>query len=284
MLALDTKAETILTGIRGGVASGATVEQLLSHRSGLAAWGGLYLDVPHDPGSGAARRWILAEASRRVESPPGTKMVYSDLGYMILGACLERITSRGLARIVAEEVTEPLGISDTVFYAGAAAGERRSMLARKSPPTERCQWRGRLIKGEVHDENCVALGGVAGHAGLFGNAQSVAKLGREMLEVLARRSNYLPPDILEEALEPIPGGSKRIGWDSKSEENSATGRYMSDKTFGHLGFTGTSIWCDPVSDVVIVLLTNRVHPSRANEKIRGFRPAFHDGVMAALKK
>ena len=124
---------------------------------------------------------------------------------------------------------------------------------------------------------------ITGHAGLFGTARGVAVFGRAMLDSISGRSNFLSPAALDTALRERPGGSFRLGWDTKAEEGSSAGKRIGPRSFGHFGFTGTSIWCDPDTDVVIVLLTNRVHPSRANEKIKGFRPAFHDGVIATMK-
>ncbi len=189
-----------------------------------------------------------------------------------------------LDELVEREVLEPLGLDDEIYYAGTLPAERKAALMRTAAPTERCDWRGRIIIGEVHDENCAALGGVAGHAGLFGTAHGVAVFGREMLTVLEGDSQLLKRQTLEYALKKRDDeGRYRLGWDTKSGSPSSAGRRMGPRTFGHLGFTGTSIWIDPDDDVVVVLLTNRVHPSRANEKIRGFRPAFHDGVMSAFK-
>jgi len=280
-LALDVRADSILADVRGGPGGSATLEQLLTHRSGLAAWGGLYLDVPHEIGTAAARRWILSEASRRMETAPGGKVIYSDLGYIIAGEVIARAAGETLDRVVEAQVTEPLGISDAMYFAGVLPSDRRADLARRAAPTERCDWRGRVVCGEVHDENCAALGGVSGHAGLFGTAAAVAAFGRAMLECFGGRSEFLPKETIETALAERPGGSHRFGFDMKSGEPSAAGRRMSATSFGHLGFTGTSLWCDPERELVVVLLTNRVHPSRANEKIKGFRPAFHDGVLAA---
>ncbi|MEM9071583.1 MAG: serine hydrolase domain-containing protein [Myxococcota bacterium] len=283
-LSLDLTVGSALSDIRGGVGEPASLELLLSHRSGVAAWGGLYLDVPHEPGSPAARRWILNEASRRKgEGPPGN-CEYSDLGYMLAGEMIGRRAGRGLARAVTDFVLDPLGISQKVYYAADLPSDKRSLLTRVAAATEHCDWRGRMITGEVHDENCAALGGVSGHAGLFGDAAGVARFGTELLDVYAERSTFLAKASLVHALqERGGGGSYRLGWDVKSGDTPAAGRRTSAKTFGHLGFTGTSLWCDPDRDVAVVLLTNRVHPSRANEKIRGFRPAFHDGVIAAYE-
>jgi CubicO group peptidase (beta-lactamase class C family) len=283
-LTLDTRVDTLLADVRGGPGGAVTLEQLLTHRSGLAPWGGLYLDVPHDVGSSAARRWILSEASRRMEGAPDAADVYSDLGYMIAGEAIARAGGRTLEQVVAEEVTEPLGIADRLFFAGALATDERAELARRVAPTERCEWRGRIVRGEVHDENCAALGGVSGHAGMFGTAHGVAAFGIAVLGSLVGHANFLPKGLLELALAERPGGTHRLGWDQKGGNPSAAGRHMGPRSFGHLGFTGTSIWCDPDREIVVVLLTNRVHPSRANEKIKGFRPAFHDGVVAAFDR
>jgi CubicO group peptidase (beta-lactamase class C family) len=117
---------------------------------------------------------------------------------------------------------------------------------------------------------------------MFGNARAVAVFGREILDVYHGRSDFLPQALLMEALTPQDDSTILLGWDGKNAEDSSAGRRMSPNSFGHLGFTGTSIWCDPVRDLVVVLLTNRVYPSRANERIKGFRPGFHDGVIAAV--
>ncbi len=275
---LDTRVDSVLSDVRGGPGGAATFEDLLSHRSGLAAWGGFYLDIPHEPGSAAARRWVLAEAARRMEKKG--QMVYSDLGYMILGAAAARAAGVTLDQLVRREVLHPLKIADQVYYAGALPPDKKTWLERCAPPTERCDWRGRMLKGEVHDENAGALGGVAGHAGLFGTAYGVAVFGLELVRVLNGDSDFLPVELLRTALKRRPGGSYGLGFDLKSGKESAAGGLLDDSSFGHLGFPGTSFWCDPSRSIVIVLLSNRVHPSRANEKIKGFRPAFHDALTS----
>jgi CubicO group peptidase (beta-lactamase class C family) len=280
-ITLELRPEQVIADARGSPGGAATLEQLLTHRSGLAAWGGLYLDVPHEVGTNAARRWILAEACRRAEERPAGKSVYSDIGYIVAGETLARAAGRDLDQLLATEILAPLGLTDhQLFYPAALAGERVVEVQKRVAPTERDDWRGRLVRGEVHDENCHALGGVSGHAGLFGTARGVATFGRAYLDSLLGRSDFLPKTLVEHALAARPGGTHRLGWDQKSGPESAAGRRASARTFGHLGFTGTSIWCDPVRDLVVVLLTNRVCPSRANEKIKGFRPAFYDGIFA----
>lgn len=291
VVTLNTRAEELLVDTRGSVGGQATLEQLLTHRSGLAAWGGLYLDVPHEPGTSAAKRWMVSEACRRVDEGPkprdanGTlKPVYSDLGYLVAGEMVAKAGGRDLASLAHQEVVQPLGLDEReLFFARALSPERHAELLKNVAATERDDWRGRLLRGEVHDENCYAFGGVSGHAGLFGTARAVAAFGRAVLDTsLGISTSWLPPDLMNLALAPRPGGSNRLGFDGKSTGESAAGKRTSAETFGHLGFTGTSLFCDPVHDVVAVLLTNRVCPSRANQKIKFFRPALHDGVMALL--
>jgi CubicO group peptidase (beta-lactamase class C family) len=227
----------------------------------------------------------LSEASRRPVEGDAKGPVYSDLGYIIAGELIARGAGEKLDRVIAREVTDPLGISGDVFFAGALPADRKAQLMREAAPTEHCEWRGRLVRGEVHDENSAAFGGVAGNAGLFGTARGVSVFGRACLDSLLGRADFLPRDLMERALAPRSDNSTvRLGWDMKSADQSSAGKRMSEQSFGHLGFTGTSLWCDPARDVVVVLLTNRVHPSRANERIKGFRPGFHDGVLAVLAK
>ncbi len=283
-VSLDTRVDSIVADVRGGTGGLATLGALLSHTSGLSAWGGLYLDVPHDPGTPAARRWILSEASRRPHDGDTRLPIYSDLGYIIAGEVIARCGGDKLDRVLAREITEPLGVADEVFFPSALPSDRRAQIARTAAPTEWCEWRQRMVRGEVHDENAAAFGGVAGNAGLFGTAHGVAVFGRAMLDVLSGKSTLVDAGLLRQALTPVRGTSLMMGWDGKSIDASSAGKRMSEATFGHLGFTGCSLWCDPKLDVVVALLTNRVHPSRANERIKGFRPGFHDGVLAALGK
>jgi CubicO group peptidase (beta-lactamase class C family) len=294
LISLDARAEQLVADVRGTPGGSATLEQLLTHRAGVAAWGGLYLDVPHELGSGAARRWIFSEAARRADEGPAGRQVYSDLGYIVAAEIVMRATGKDLPSLLAREIVEPLGLHPLdLAYPPSLSPDQQRELSRRVAPTERDEWRGRMVRGEVHDENCAALGGVGAHAGLFGTARGVGVFGRAVLDALLDRPPsraarpgpaILLPETITSALAPRPGGTHRLGWDGKSATDSSAGRRMSPRTFGHLGFTGTSIWCDPASDVVIVLLSNRVCPSRANEKIKGFRPAFHDAVMGLLAR
>jgi CubicO group peptidase (beta-lactamase class C family) len=202
---------------------------------------------------------------------------------MLAGEMIGRAAQRTLDQLLKLEIVHPLGIAEEqMMYAGALSIDKRAELNRRCAATERDDWRGKLLRGEVHDENCAALGGVSGHAGVFATARAMATFARAYLDSRVDKSNFLSSTTVARALEERPLGTYRLGWDSKSPEKSAAGKRMSPSSFGHLGFTGTSMYCDPVRDAVIVLLTNRVCPSRANEKIKFFRPAFHDGMIATL--
>jgi CubicO group peptidase (beta-lactamase class C family) len=220
---------------------------------------------------------MLAEAARRVAGePPAHGSVYSDLGYLIAGAALARAFGGPLDVLVRREVTEPLGIADQMFYAASLDDAQRAELARRVAPTERCSQRQRVLRAEVHDENCHAYGGICGHAGMFGTARAALRFGLALLRALRGDSAFLPADLVAWALAARPGGGHVVGWDTKSREGSSAGALFSVRSFGHLGFTGTSLWCDPERHRCAVLLSNRVHPTRDNIQIRALRPRFHD--------
>ncbi len=264
-----------LEGTQGGESSLAL---LLSHRAGLAAWGALFREHAASPGSLEMKQFMLREAATRLDrsASPGAS-VYSDLGYMLAGEALARAARIGLDQVVRREVTGPLGIDQHVFYAAGLPEPAREALRLRAAPSEVCSYRGRLVRGEVHDENAYAFGGVAGHAGLFGSANAVLTFGLAMLDALEGRSRWLDQALLRWALMPR-GAGYVVGWDTKSPEGSSAGELFSERSFGHLGFTGTSLWCDPTRRLCAVLLTNRVHPTRDNVAIRDFRPRFHDLV------
>ena len=267
--------------------AGVTVADLLAHCSGLPAWIQFYLEF--DP---EARGLPLEEARRLVldrilESPsdyePRTDSVYSDNGILLLGEILERVGGKPLDVLFEERIAGPLGMEDT----GYRPPER---LLPRIAPTEDNPWRGRVVRGQVHDENTVVLGEVAAHAGLFSTAGDLgvflqmllnggAMNGERLLRAgtiarFTRRAGF------------VPGSSRALGWDTSSRSASggpsSAGDHFSGSSFGHTGFTGTSIWVDPERELFCVLLTNRVHPTRENDGIVRLRPAFHDAVIAAL--
>ncbi|HXY18573.1 MAG TPA: serine hydrolase domain-containing protein [Gemmatimonadales bacterium] len=272
--------------------SAVTVRQLLTHSSGLPAWKPFWPRV-----HSRAEMFTLVDAEP-LEHPPGTAMVYSDLGAMVMTQIVEDVSGERLDRYLRIHLFRPLAMRDTRYLPPAGW---RSRIA----PTEvDTAYRHRLVVGEVHDENAASMGGISGHAGLFGTAPDLVKFAQLMLRTLrgessSRRARTRRPRGTVE-LHP-PGGlvdsatvaeftrvqdpalsSRALGWDTPSEGSSA-GTRLSPRAFGHTGFTGTSIWIDPVQDLFVILLTNRVHPTRSNELIREVRPRVADLAVAAAE-
>jgi CubicO group peptidase (beta-lactamase class C family) len=268
-LGLDDAVRTYIPHWSGGDRDGVTIRDLLAHCSGLPGHRPLFLLVE---GQDAFVRMIC---ELPLEFVPRSRAVYSDLGFILLGGILGQGAS----------------FEDrfAAFWARAGGGEElvfrppakwRARIA----PTEFDSWRGRLLIGEVHDENCFALGGVAGHAGLFGTAAAVGAFARHVLQVMdGRAGEFSPASILEftRRCTDVPGSSRALGWDTMLPTSSC-GTRMSARAVGHTGFTGTSLWLDPEAACYVVLLTNRVHPSRDGDGITEVRPAFHDAVMQVL--
>jgi len=248
-----------------------TLRMLLAHSSGLPAYEKLFLK--------AHTREELLEAaySTALVNDPGSHAEYSDIAFIILSVALERLADESIDRFCQREIFGPLGMTHTTFK---PAPELRSSI----PPTADDQaFRHRIIQGEVHDENASVLGGVAAHAGLFATAHDVATFAHVMLQ---GGHPVLRPETLalftKREASP-PGTSRTLGWDTPSAP-SQSGRYFSASSYGHLGYTGTSLWIDPERDLSITLLTNRTWPDNKNQAIRQIRPRFHDAIIAALSK
>ncbi len=268
-----------------------TLRQLTTHSGGFEAWQPLYETLlpasPDDHSTTAeARRaqaisYILAQP---LAYPPGTQVRYSDLGFILLGCLLERQYGQPLSTLFLDKVVQPLGLAPLAYCLPddpSPLPDRPDAYA----ATEACSWRGRVLVGEVHDENAWALGGVAGHAGLFATAKAVWQFAQALLDTAAGRRSWLPPDLLRQSWQrqPLPAGRTRaIGWDTPNAVGSTAGNYFSPRSIGHLGFTGTSIWIDLDHDVSVILCTNRVHPSREATGIQRLRPAVHNLVMQAV--
>jgi CubicO group peptidase (beta-lactamase class C family) len=212
----------------------------------------------------------------------GTRSLYSDLGFILLGLIVERSSRQSLSDYFLDHIVRPLGgprigfILSERLHAFSNLEEDTGAIA----PTEIDQWRGHLLCGEVHDQNAAALGGEAGHAGLFGTADAVLAISGEWLRAHHGRATILDQALAREFTrrqKPEGSSSWALGWDTPSVPSSA-GRYFAARSFGHLGYTGTSVWIDPMRELEVVLLSNRVHPSSRNEAIREFRPAIHDLV------
>lgn len=246
-----------------------TLRLLLAHASGLPAYEKLFLTAP-------TREQLLAAAfAVPLAADPGTQAVYSDIGFILLGVALERLADDRLDAFCQREIFGPLGMANTGFN---PLPQQRAAI----PPTVNDQdFRQRVIQGEVHDENASVMGGVAGHAGLFGPAEDVARFAHMMLAggypilrpstvALFVRREGRPEDT-----------SRTLGWDTPSSP-SQSGQYFSPGSYGHLGYTGTSLWIDPERQVSITLLTNRTWPDCTNQAIKQVRPQFHDAIMETL--
>lgn len=278
-LELDETAASYLPELEGSPVGGATLRDLLAHSSGLPCCTELFREIGEGLDRDEARaRYLEHIAATELEVGPRERSIYSDLGVLLLGEILERESEDGLAELVQDEILDPLGLADTGYLP-------EDSLRKRIAPTEVDSWRGRLPHGEVHDENTHALGGIAPHAGLFGTARDVAAFAQTMLNGGASGSHRLARAdtvaLFTRRAELVPGSSRALGWDTPSDPSSA-GRYFSARSFGHTGFTGTSLWIDPELELIVVLLTNRVHPTRENIAIRRLRPAIHDAVVLAI--
>jgi CubicO group peptidase (beta-lactamase class C family) len=270
VLALDDAVATHVPTWRGTDRASATLRDLLAHCSGLPAWRPYYQRVE------GALAYEAAICSEPFEYAWRTKSVYSDLGFMLLGFLLGRDGTSLDARFAT--LVRQLDFAEEIQFNPPALW--RTRIA----PTEDDSWRARVLVGEVHDENAWALGGVAGHAGLFGTAPAVGAFARHALQVLFGRTGIVARQTLETFVArdaTVPGSSRALGWDTMLPTSSCGSR-LSARAFGHTGFTGTSLWIDPERNLYVVLLTNRVYPTRTNDRIRQVRPAFHDAVVEGL--
>jgi CubicO group peptidase (beta-lactamase class C family) len=261
------------------------IRHLLTHSSGLPAWRPLYQEA-------ASRTAALALVDTTdLTNPPGTRYVYSDLGAIVLTQAVEHVMGARIDTLFDSLIARPLGLRDTRYLPPEAWRPRIA-------PTENDPWRGRVLRGEVHDENAARLDGVSGHAGLFSSARDLVRFADWLLE----EENGEPPTVSGGASRPFrspfpihllsvrefthrqdlpPGSSRALGWDTPSEGGSG-GRRLSPLSFGHTGFTGTSIWIDPARRLAIVLLSNRVHPTRENPRFGPVRALLADRVLQAL--
>ena len=268
---LDAPGQRYLPEWRGRYKDAVTVRQLLTHSAGLPAWRPLYREALDAEG---ARALALAT---ELDAVPGARMVYSDLGAIILGVVVERLSGEPLDLVLRRTLFAPLGMRDTGYRPSPT-------LSVRSAPTEYDPWRQRHLRGEVHDENAAILGGVAGHAGLFSTAHDLTRFARMLLGggVLDGAQVLTPTTLARFTRVQDPALSHRaLGWETANGVNSG-GHRMSASAYGHTGFTGTSLWIDPERDAFVLLLTNRVNRSRENRKIVGVRVALADAVMAAL--
>jgi len=283
-LDLDAPVSSVVPGFRGNGKEKVRFRQLLTHSGGLLWWAPLYEELR---GHEAYIHRILAMP---LDYAPGTKTVYSDLGLILLGEALERLGGAPLDELGRQRVFEPLGMSDTRYRPPVA-------LRPRIAPTENDPWRGRTLVGEVHDENAFALEGVAPHAGLFSSAGDLSRFAQMLLNGGTLEGHRVVSTRTVEAFtrrQGIEGSSRALGWDTPTDETarrsstpgqpgySSAGSLFSARSFGHTGFTGTSIWMDPERDLFTILLTNRVHPTRDNRAILKVRGHLADAVIRSL--
>lgn len=269
---LDAPVQRYLPEWTGRWKDQVTVRHLLTHSSGLPSWRPLYKEA-----NSAAEAMQLVFATP-LDTLPGVRMVYSDLGAILLGQIVTRVSGTSFDAYVTREVFRPLGMRETRWLPPRS-------LVKRIAPTEVDPWRQRHLRGEVHDENAFALGGISAHAGLFSTAADLSRLARMYLGHGRLDGVQVLDSATIERFTARPNSSlshRALGWEKPSGSNSA-GHRMSAAAFGHTGFTGTSFWVDPGNDVFVILLTNRVNPTRQNTKIGQVRVAVADAVLGTLE-
>lgn len=270
LLDLDRPVHEYLPELDDPAKAAITPRMLLVHTGGLEAFASLY----HELRGRAA--YLEAINERPLRARPGESMVYSDWDFVLLQLIVERLSGVPLDRFAAEEVFAPLGMRETRFRPDPSNRDRVAA-------TEVQEWRGGKVHGEVHDENAWALGGVAGHAGLFSTARDLAVFAQMMLYGGGYGETRIlePETVARWTARQSPSSSRALGWDTPSRGSSA-GRYFSPRSFGHTGFTGTSMWMDPRRGVFVVLLTNSVNPTREGRATGPLRRALADLVQQSI--
>lgn len=271
-----------------------TIRSLLTHTSGLKPWRPFHEALLERErkkgerllGTPAAKEAVLERIYRgALVHEPGEAAVYGDLDFILLGAIVETVSDQPLDEFAAARIFAPLGMTDTRFVrVGDGAPELPDALRRRFAATENCPWRGRVLWGEVHDPNAWAMGGVAGHAGLFATADDVLRFAQAVIDVWHARSDVFPREWLVRFLtkNDAPANTTwALGWDTPTPGASSAGQYFSPTSVGHLGFTGTSLWIDLEREAAVVMLTNRVHLVAKRSKFE-LRAIVHDLVMESF--
>lgn len=295
VLSLDDPVAKVLPSFGERDKEAVTLRHLLGHSSGLKPWRGF-----HEPllqkerrtgetllGTPEGREWVLDRVIRSaLVHETGEAAVYGDLNFIVLGAVVEAVSQRSLDDFCQERIFGPLGMEDTRFLPVPrdTVDADVALLRRRIAATEDCPWRRRIVWGEVHDPNASAMGGVAGHAGLFSTVDDVMRFGQTFLDAWHGRSDVLPQDTVRlfSTRQQLPDDSDwALGWDTPTAGGSSSGQYFSENSVGHLGFTGTSLWIDFEREAIVVLLTNRVHLVAKRSRFE-LRPVIHDLVIDAF--
>ena len=269
-----------------------TIRHLLTHGSGLKPWRAFHEELLERErkkgerwiGNPDAKPWVLERICKsKLVHEPGEAAVYGDLDFIVLGALVEAVTQEPLDAWCRERLFRPLGMVDTGFVPLGRTGPAEPDPARRqrTAATEACEWRDRIVWGEVHDPNASVMGGVAGHAGLFGTADDVMREALALMDAWHGRESPFPTDVVKTFFtrqELCPDSDWALGWDTPTEGQSSSGRWFSKQSVGHLGFTGTSLWMDLQREAIVVMLTNRVHPIVRRARFE-LRAEIHDLVM-----
>lgn len=273
-----------------------TIRHLLTHSSGFPAVVPFYRSISKaDKGerwgimtSRGAVEMVYSEIARwKLDNVPGKATAYSDVGFILLGAVIEQCSGGlHLDKIASRNIFKPLGLRST-GYIDLSKLKRRGIVPVTDiiAPTLECPWRGKLLCGEVHDDNAWAMGGISGHAGLFSTAEEVHRIAEELINCYHDRGKLVSQKVVKKFWtrdNTVQGSTWALGWDTPSPDNSSSGHKFSLNAVGHLGYTGCSLWIDPERELDVVLLSNRIHPTDQNLTIREFRPQIHDLVMDAL--
>ena len=279
---LDQKIGSVLKEFKASPKADITIDMLLRHTSGFPAHREYFKKIIKTDANPRKylRQLLVREA---LENKIDVCQVYSDLGFMVLSWIIEKTACQRLDRFVTEQIYSPLGIDDLFFIDLDLKNEKLNTYRQKIVATQKCPWRKKLLKGEVDDDNAWAVGGIEGHAGLFGDAGSIYKLCCEILNALLNKpTKVLSPDIIKAFVQKESQCDMVAGFDTPSKKDSSSGQFFSSSSVGHLGFTGTSFWIDPVTSLIIIFSTNRVHPLRLNEGLKKFRPQIHDLIYSQL--
>ncbi len=287
-LLLDQPVVEVLPAFGERDKAEATLRHLLTHSSGLRPWRAYYEDLLERErrlgetllATEAGRERIVSRILRSAPvHDPGEASVYGDLGLIVLGELVAQAAGEPLDSFCQRRIYQPLGLSDTHFNPVPFRGEHARYAA-----TEQCPWREKVLWGEVHDGNAWAMGGVAGHAGLFSTASDVLRFAEEMLAVERGESSIFQQPLAHEFFrrQEIPDGSDwALGWDTPTPGRSTSGSYFSRRSIGHTGFTGTSLWIDLENGTIVVMLTNRVHLVAKRSRFE-LRPRIHDLICEAF--
>jgi CubicO group peptidase (beta-lactamase class C family) len=287
-VALDAPVATYLPSFAERGKEKITVRHLLTHSSGLRPWRAYHADLlerdrrrgENVVGTADGKREITNRVLRSAPvHEPGEASVYGDLDFIALGALVEAVSGEELDVFCTHRIYQPLGLVDTHFNHLPYTGERARYAA-----TEQCSWRERVLWGEVHDPNAWAMGGVAGHAGLFSTAKEVMRFGQEMLAADRGQSAIFPAEVAREFFrrqEIAPGSDWALGWDTPTDGQSTSGHHFSKRSIGHTGFTGTSLWIDLERGMIVVILSNRIHLVAKRSRFE-LRPFVHDLIWEAF--